>query len=201
MQNFVEQIYRKRNDYKGIIFLDRDGTINKYLDYLKDVNRIEILPKVIDAIKHLNKYNIAILVITNQPLVARGLASIKDVKKINDELVGILNNNEAYIDAIYSCPHHPEKNHSDIPAYAMKYRIDCDCRKPQTAMFKKAVENYGDKKLFGMIGDHGRDILAGKNFGIKTVLLKNDQTEDNELQNTSPDFICDNLLDAVRILL
>lgn len=189
MKQFIEQIYRKNNDYKGIVFLDRDGTINKEVHYLQDENQIEILPGVIDGISILNKNKIAVVVVTNQPIIARGFITIEKLKKINNKIVEILKNKNVFIDAIYSCPHHPEKNHSDIPRFAMKYRIKCKCRKPGLEMYKKALTIYGSKKILGVIGDQERDILAGKNLGTHTVSISTLSKE--------ADFICDNFLDAI----
>ena len=197
--NFIEQVYLNNKNYKGIIFVDRDGTINDDVNYLSDKSQIIIFPKVIEGIKLLNKYKIAVVVITNQPVVARGLLSIDELREINDLLVKKINAGGAFIEAIYSCPHHPENNHADIPAFAMKYRIDCDCRKPGTAMLKRAISIFGIKDKFGMIGDHERDVETAKNFGIRSALI---QSKINiNLKKNQPDFICANFLDAVKELL
>ena len=201
MHQFIEQIYRNKKDYKGIIFLDRDGTINGELNYLRDKKQIRILPGVIDGIALLNKKNIAVVVITNQPVVARGLISIKDLEKLNDLLVDKLKKENAYIDAIYSCPHHPEKNHPDIPAFAVKYRIECDCRKPNIAMYKKALAVFGSKKVFGVIGDQTKDILAGKKLKVPTVIVMTGYKGGDGLYDVKPDFVCDNFLTAVRSII
>lgn len=182
MKGFIEQIYRNYKNYKGIIFLDRDGTIIREVEYLQNEGDIEILPKVIDGIRILNQNNIAVIVVTNQPVVARGLINIKDLKRINNEIVSKLEKEGAYISAIYSCPHHPEKYHIDIPPHAMKFRIKCECRKPGIAMYKKALEIYGSKKVLGVIGDDTRDIVAAKNLEVRGVLVS------------------DNFLDAVKRL-
>lgn len=201
MQQFIEQIYRNNKNYQGIIFLDRDGTINQEVNYLREKKQIRILPGVIDGIALLNKNNIAVVVITNQPVIARGLISIKDLGKLNDLLVDELKKENAYIDAIYSCPHHPEKNHLDIPESAAKYRISCKCRKPGLAMYKKALSVFGSKKVFGVIGDQTKDILAGKRLKIPTVIVKTGYKGEDGLYDVKPDFVCDNFLTAVLRLL
>lgn len=201
MKKFIEQIYRKNKNYNGIVFLDRDGTINGEVKYLRSINQIEILPTVIEGLRLLNRNNIAVVVITNQPVVARGLITIEELKKINDRLFEILRKENAYIDAIYSCPHHPEKHHLDIPKHAMRFRIDCDCRKPGLAMFEKAASTFGSKKILGVIGDQARDVAAGKKLSITTVTVRTGHRGEDGAHDVRPDFICDNFLDAVQILL
>ena len=159
---FIEQTYRNNKNYNGIVFLDRDGTINREVGYLKSIEQIEILPTVTEGIRLLNKRRIAVVIITNQPVVARGMITIAELKKINDALFEILRKNSVYLDAIYSCPHHPEKYHSDIPPHAMKFRIKCQCRKPGLSMYKKAMIDFGSPRILGVIGDQTRDIAAGK---------------------------------------
>ncbi len=201
MHTFVERIYRNRKNYQGIIFLDRDGTINKEVSYLHDKKKIKILPNVISGIRLLNKNNIAVVVITNQPAVARGLLSIKALRKLNDFLVEKLKEEGAYIDAIYSCPHHPERNHPDIPKRAMKYRIKCKCRKPGIAMYKKALSIYGSKNILGVIGNQEKDMLAGKNLMATSVIIKTGYKGEYGVHDAAADFVCDNFLDAVLLLL
>lgn len=174
MKGFIEQIYRNNKNYKGIVFLDRDGTLVRDVQYLRTISQLKILPTIDAGIRLLNKKNIAVVVVTNQPAVARGLISVDQLKKINDVLVEMLKNKDAYIDAVYSCPHHPERHHSDIPKHALKFRIVCECRKPGIAMHKKAMSNFGSKNVLGVIGNHARDINAGKRLSVPTVLLADD---------------------------
>lgn len=201
MKGFIEQIYRNNKNYKGIVFLDRDGTINGEVKYLRSINQIEILPTVIEGLRLLNRNNIAVVVITNQPVVARGLITIEELKKINDRLFEILRKENAYIDAIYSCPHHPEPNHPDITPEATKYRIKCQCRKPGIAMHKKAMSFFGSQKILGVIGDNTRDIAAGEKLSAPKVIVKTGDRGEDGVYDVKPDFVCDNFLDAVQILL
>ncbi len=201
MKKFIEQIYRKNKNYEGIVFLDRDGTINEEVDYLNSEMQTKILPTVVRGIQILNKKRIAVVVITNQPVIARGLITIDELKKINDTLFEDLKKEGAFIDAIYSCPHHPETNHSDIPPHAMKFRIECDCRKPGLAMYKKAISDFGLKKILGAIGDQTKDVVAGKNLGIRSVIVKTGYAGQDGIHDVAPDFICNNFLSAVNALL
>jgi len=199
--HFIEQVYRNNKNYRGIIFLDRDGTINREEKYIYHEKQIKFLPQVTEGIRLLNKNNIAVIVITNQPAVARGLITIEDLKKLNDILFEKLKKENAYIDAIYSCPHHPERSHSDIPRDAMKYRISCKCRKPGTAMHKKAISIYGSSKIIGVIGDQTRDILAAKNLGTIGVIVKTGFKGKDGLYDVTADSVCENFLNAVKVLL
>jgi len=201
MYHFITQIYRNNKDYEGIIFLDRDGTINKEVNYLSSKAQVEILPHVVEGIRMLNQNNIAVVVITNQPVVARGLITIEYLKKINDMLFEKLKKEGVYIDAVYSCPHHPERHHPDIPLSAMKYRIGCECRKPGILMYKKALSTYGSKNILGVIGDRTSDVASGKKLLVPTVIVKTGFRGEDSKYNVIPDFICDNFPDAVRRLL
>ena len=192
MKKFVEQIYRNNKNYRGVVFLDRDGTINEDVNYLRSKYQIEILPTVVRGLRLLNKKHIAVVVVTNQPVVARGLITIEDLKKLNDTLIEKLKKEGAYIDAIYSCPHHPEPDHPEISFQAMKYRIKCDCRKPGLAMYKKVLSVYDSKKVLGVIGDQTRDVLAGKKLGTLGVIVRTGYKGEDGLYDVNADFVCDN---------
>lgn len=198
---FIEQIYRNNKNYHGIVFLDRDGTVNREVNYLRSKQQIEILPTVVLGIRLLNKRRIAAVVVTNQPVVARGLITIEGLRKLNDLLFEKLRKEGVYIDAIYSCPHHPQREHPDIPTSAVKYRIACECRKPGLAMYKKALSIYGSKKVLGVIGDQTRDILAGKKLETSGVIVRTGYKGEDGLYEVTADFVCDNFLSAVKRLL
>lgn len=200
MKRFIEQIYNNSENYKGIVFLDRDGTINQEVGYLSSKKQIEILPTVVEGLRLLNKRQIAAVIIANQPVVARGIITIEELEKINDILSKILKKESAYIDAIYSCPHHPERNHPDISPHAMKYRIKCECRKPSLLMYKKALNTYGSPKILGVIGDQTRDVAAGKKLSIPTIVVQTGHKGEEGAYDVKPDFVCDNFLDAVKKL-
>src|SRR3989344_8336041 len=116
------------------VFLDRDGTIinKKAGGFITRVEDVRIFPNASKAIRLLNKNSIVIIV-TNQPQVARGLCTETQVKKINSYIIKKLRKSGAKINAVFYCPQHPEQ-HSDVPKYAKKYRIKCKCRKPNTGM-------------------------------------------------------------------
>jgi len=203
MDLFIKQIYKKADAYlRKTVFIDRDGTLNKEVNYLSDPSQIQLLPGVTDGIKKLNMYNIVVVVVTNQPVVARGLATIQDVKLINDTLVTMLNKKHAYINAVYFCPHHPERDHPDIPALAIKYRIECECRKPKVAMLRKAIEDF-DINLDSayIVGDRMGDIKAGKNLGITTILVETGFAGRDNTYPIMPDYTTHDFSHAVDIII
>ena len=107
----------------------------------------------------------------------------------------------AKIDSVFYCPHHPEK-HSATPNYAKKYRINCKCRKPKIGMILQAKKKFSlDLKECYFVGDTTVDIKAGKTAGCKTILLKTGYAGSNKKFKVKPDFICDNLMAATKIIL
>lgn len=203
MSNFVKQIYKKEDaSLRKTVFLDRDGTlINNKVEYISDPSQVHLLPKVAKGIRKLNVNKIVLIVVTNQPVIARGLATIKDVKLINNALIKTLNKKQAYINAIYFCPHHPERHHPDIPRSAMKYRIDCDCRKPKLAMLKKAVKDFNInlEKTF-IVGDRDSDVIAGKRLGVATIFIQKDYKNSVNSYSIKPDYVVSDFSQGVDII-
>lgn len=157
-----------KNKQKAI-FLDRDGTINKYVGFLRNIDDFELLPGVAEAIKKINASGYLAIVATNQPVLARGEVTFEQLDEIHNKMETLLGQEGAYLDAIYFCPHHPDKGfEGEVP----EFKIDCDCRKPKPGMLIKAAEDFNiDLKASWMVGDGKNDILAGKNADCKTVLI------------------------------
>lgn len=154
------------------IFLDRDGTINKYVGFLSDIDRFELLPGTANAVKKINNSGYLAIVITNQPVVARGEVTFDELDEIHKKMQTLLGNEGAYLDGIYFCPHHP---HKGFPGEVPELKIDCECRKPKPGMLLKAAENYNiDLSKSWMVGDGENDIGAGKNAGCMTALIGTD---------------------------
>ena len=154
---------------KKAIFLDRDGVINEERGLICNKEEIFILPGVKEALRKLKEKGFILIVITNQPAVARGLLSEEELEEIHEFMNKEL---EGLIDKFYFCPHHPEM-HDDVPEHAKKYRIKCDCRKPLPGMILKAVKEFDielDKSW--MIGDMISDIATGKSAGCKTIMVE-----------------------------
>lgn len=202
MPSFIKQIYKNNIQSLGkTIFLDRDGVLIEKVDYLSDPKQIKILPGVIEGIKKLNLVNALLIIITNQPVIARGLATIKKVQLIHNTLISTLNSYDAQINAVYFCPHHPEKNHPDIPSHALKYRIECDCRKPRLAMFKQAIKDFNiNLKSSYIIGDSTRDIKAGDDLGLSTILVKTGLGGADNTYSIKPKYIAADFNESVEVI-
>lgn len=157
-----------RNRQKAI-FLDRDGTLNKYVGFLKNIEDLELIPGVPDAVRAINESGYLAILITNQPVVARGDITFAQLREIHNKLETLLGAEGAYLDGIYFCPHHPHKGYAgEIP----ELKIDCDCRKPKPGMLLKAAVNFHiDMESSWMVGDSENDVKAGKAAGCKTALI------------------------------
>lgn len=193
---YLKQIFEEKFDKdKPIIFLDRDGVITKKRDYLLDKKDILFYKSSIKAIQLLNAHQFTIVIVTNQPAIARGLINVSHLIEINEEIVKRLRKNNAFVSAIYSCPHHPQAN---LP----EYRTNCQCRKPGTLLLKDALIQFKNNvKKYYLIGDKTTDIQAGKDIGAKTFLVKTGYGGDDKKCEAVPDYICKNTLEAVRIIL
>ena len=157
-----------KNKQKAI-FLDRDGTINKYVGFLRDIDEFELLDGVADAIQEINASGYLAIVSTNQPVIARGEVSFDELEMIHNKMETLLGQKGAYLDAIYFCPHHPHKGYE---GERPELKFDCECRKPKPGMLLKAAQKFNiDLAQSWMIGDGENDIKAGMNAGCKTALI------------------------------
>jgi len=178
------------------VFLDRDGVINTEIGHLSNISLFELIPGVVDAIRALNKAGYLTVCVTNQPVIARGDLSFVGLDEIHMKMQVELGVGGAYLDGIYFCPHHP---HSGFPGEIEDLKIVCSCRKPEPGMLIQAAGRFNiDLKSSWMVGDHMRDILAGKSAGAKTILVGN-------LEQTTPehqaDYVCNSLSQAVDLIL
>lgn len=184
-----------RNKQKAV-FIDRDGVINKYKGFIRSASEIELEDGVISAIKLLNSSEYLAIIISNQPVIARGEATFEDVEEMFSKIETLLGKEGAYLDGIYYCPHHP---HSGFEGEVKELKIKCNCRKPQTGLIKKAVEDFNlDLSACYFVGDSDVDVLTGKNAGIPQIKVKSDLVEE---EKETPDFHAENLLEAVNIIL
>ena len=154
------------------VFLDRDGTINKYVGFLRDIDEFELLDGVAGAIKKINASGYLAIVVTNQPVIARGEVSFEELERIHNKMETLLGKEGAYLDAIYFCPHHPHKGYE---GERPELKLDCNCRKPKPGMLLKAAQDFNiDLAKSWMIGDGENDIRAGQNAGCRTALIGNE---------------------------
>lgn len=167
-QNGVVAAKNLSNRQKAV-FLDRDGTINKYVGFLRSPSELELLPGAADAIHQINESGHLAIVITNQPVIARGEVTVEELDEIHNRIETLLGKAGAYVDALYYCPHHP---HRGYPGEVESLKIDCDCRKPKPGLLLRAAEDFNiDLGKSWMIGDSENDVKAGKNAGCKTILI------------------------------
>ena len=167
-QNGVVQAKNLHNKQKAI-FLDRDGTINKYVGFLRDINEFELIDGASKAIKMINQSGYLAIVVTNQPVIARGEVSWEELHEINKKMETLLGKDGAYIDGVYICPHHPDKG---FEGERPEYKFDCDCRKPKPGLLLQAAADFNiDLSQSYMIGDSERDVEAGKAAGCKESIM------------------------------
>ena len=149
------------------IFLDRDGTINKYVGFLREIEQFELLPNTSEAIKKINNSGYLAIVVTNQPVVARGEVTFEQLDQIHNKMETLLGKDGAYLDGIYFCPHHP---HKGFEGEISELKVECECRKPKPGMLLQAAKDFNiDLSKSWMIGDSDNDILAGENAGCSTA--------------------------------
>lgn len=157
------------NQPQKAIFLDRDGTINRYVGFLHKPSEFELLPGVAEAIRKINSSGYLAIVVTNQPVVARGETTFSELNEIHMKMETLLGEQGAYIDGLYYCPHHP---HSGFDGEVKELKIDCDCRKPKPGMILKAAEDFNISLTESwMIGDGENDVKAGQAAGCKTAFI------------------------------
>lgn len=177
--DFASGIVTGRNlkNPQKAIFLDRDGTINKYVGFLRNIDEFELIDGVTEAIALINRSAYLSIVVTNQPVIARGEVTEDELTEIHQKMETLLGKDGAYIDDLYYCPHHPHKGYEgEIEAL----KIDCDCRKPKPGMLLRAAKDHHiNLSDSWMIGDSENDILAGKAAGCKTAYIgKEDHGQD-----------------------
>lgn len=171
------------------VFLDRDGVLNVEKSYICIPEELEWYTYSRRSVDMIHKKGYLAIVVSNQSGVARGLFSEEKLLEMNLMLM-----KETGVDDVYYCPHH-------VQGIVKKYAIDCDCRKPNTGMLRRASAEHGiDMSRSYMVGDRASDILTGKNAGITTVLLKTGYGEKQLEFDISPDAIYNNLLEfAIKL--
>lgn len=170
-EDFRNGIPSRRNLSKKqkAIFLDRDGTINRYVGFLRNIEEFELLPTVSEAVRMINESGYLAIVVTNQPVIARGEVTYGQLDEIHNKMETLLGMDGAFLNGIYYCPHHPDKGYEgEIP----ELKCVCACRKPEPGMLLQAAEDFNiDLSESWMVGDGENDIRAGKNAGCRTALI------------------------------
>ena len=176
LNNHIDEDKNLFNMQKAI-FLDRDGTINKYNGFIKNTEDFSILDGVASVIKKINNSKYLAIVITNQPVISRGECTYEELDMIHKKLETQLGKEGAYIDAIYYCPHHPD---SGFKNEIKELKIDCDCRKPKTGLLLKAKEDFNiDLAKSYFIGDSKIDVQTGNNANcLGSYQIKTDDVDE-----------------------
>jgi len=184
--------FNLRNKRRAV-FLDRDGVLNANRDHVGRLEEFELLPGAAAAVRKINSLGLLAVVVTNQPAVARNLCSLDGLETIHRKMETLLGREGAYLDAIYYCPHHPDKG---FPEENPAYKIECECRKPKTGMITRARADL-NIRLEGsyLVGDAARDIECGRRAGLTAILVG-----DGRGKVAGADFECGNLAAAAEFI-
>jgi D-glycero-D-manno-heptose 1,7-bisphosphate phosphatase len=180
------------------VFLDRDGTLIEESGYLDRLDRLVFYPYSVDAVRTLNRSGLAVVVVTNQAGIARGIVDEAFVAEAHRHIAARLAAGGARVDAFYYCPHHPGAAHETLGRR-------CDCRKPLPGMLKQAAADLDlDLPRSFAVGDRWHDVEAGQAAGARGVLVRTGlgRTEESRPDgHVTPDAIADNLIEAVSWIL
>jgi len=189
----------RRDRSQRAVFIDRDGTLNELKGHINRAEDLALLPGASAAIKRLNSEEFRVVVVTNQPVIARGECDERGLAEIHAKLETALGLDGAYLDAIYYCPHHPDRG---FPGEVAELKFDCTCRKPGTAMVDEAVSTLNiDLARSWMIGDSTADIAMAKQAGLRSVLVATGEAGRDGKWQAEPTLRASNLSEAVdRIL-
>ncbi|MSU55795.1 MAG: HAD family hydrolase [Candidatus Taylorbacteria bacterium] len=177
------------------VFLDRDGTLIRFVDLLHNVKDLRLLPRTGEALAKLRQLGYLLVLVTNQPVIARGMATEEMIADIHTVLQERLRPYGAELDALYVCPHHPNAN-------VERYRVKCDCRKPEIGLILQAARDHSiDLSKSFMIGDSTRDTLAGNRAKLTTILVQTGEAGKDVWQFPGkPDHVATDLPSAVRYI-
>lgn len=174
------------------VFLDRDGTLNKEVNYLHRTENFEWLEGAPEAVKRLNALDICVIVVTNQAGVAHGYFEEKDVENIHEHIQVELKSYGAEVDSFYYCPFHPDGE-------VEKYRKKSKFRKPGTGMYKKAIEEWSVSPTESfVVGDKDSDLVPGNELGMDTIKVKTGHDEDGN--EKIEDYTVKDILGAVKLI-
>ncbi|HKQ36973.1 MAG TPA: HAD-IIIA family hydrolase, partial [Verrucomicrobiae bacterium] len=181
------------------VFLDRDGTLNREVDGVRSPDQLELLPGVADAIHRLNHNGWRAIVVSNQPLIAKGFCMEHDVQAIHNKLETLLGREHSFVDRIYYCPHHPEQG---FAGERPDLKIDCSCRKPKPGMLLQAAKDLNvDLAGSWLIGDTTTDLQTARNAGVKSILVRTGYAGKDAKYPAQPDYTFDTLAEAVDFVL
>jgi len=189
------QMMHQKNP-RPAVFLDRDGVLVKEVGHLHRPEQLELLPGAAEGLKKLNRAGFITALVTNQPVLARGICTTDELKIIHNKMETLLGREGARLDAIYYCPHHPDRG---FPGEIAELKISCRCRKPDTGMIEKAQKEFNiDLGKSWMIGDTTVDIETARRAGIKSILLETGYGGKDNRHNVKPVLLCRDLPEAAE---
>ena len=175
----------KYTEPKPAVFMDRDDTLIDDPGFLRDPEKVKLLPGVVEGLKKLREAGYLLVIISNQSGIGRGIIKPEELDQVNSRLLEILKKNDIEIDRIYWCPHTPDDK--------------CDCRKPATGMLQRAVKDLNiDLSGSVMVGDRPSDIKAGKNMEITSILINHDESYNDAEQ---PDIIVKSFFEGANYII
>lgn len=189
----------RRSEKQRAVFIDRDGTLNALRNYVRTPQDLELLPGVVPALRRLNEAERRAVVITNQPVLARGECTAGGMRLIHAKLDTELGRHGVYLDGLYMCPHHP---HGGFAGEVAALKVDCACRKPKAGLLEQAIADLNvDRAGSFMVGDSTTDVEAARRAGITSILVRTGEAGLDGRVPVRPDFVAADFEDAVRLIL
>jgi D,D-heptose 1,7-bisphosphate phosphatase len=181
------------------VLLDRDGTLNPDLDCLRRAEDLTLLPGVAAAVRELNHHGWRAVVVTNQPVIAKGFCTEAELQRIHNKLETLLGLEHAFLDRIYFCPHHPVRG---FAGERLEYKVECECRKPAPGMVLRAASELNlDLNQCWLVGDRTTDLQTAANAGVRSILVRTGQAGLDGRHSATPDAVFDTLGEAVQFIL
>lgn len=180
------------------VFIDRDGTLNRPAGFIARPDDLHLYPFAPGAVKALHAAEYRTIVITNQPVVARGDCSLEELALIHAKLESELGRAGAFLDGLHVCPHHPDGGYA---GERPELKIRCDCRKPGTAMIEAARRRFNvDLAASWMVGDTTVDMLCARRAGLRSILVETGEGGRDGKYDAAPDFICADIAAAATFI-
>ena len=183
---------------QSAVFLDRDGVLNRMNGHIATPDDLHLFEFAGDAVRELNASEHRVIVVTNQPVIARGECTVDGLDRVHAKLDTLLGRDGAYLETIYYCPHHPD---SGFVGEVAELKIACDCRKPKPGLLLQAQAAFNiDLAKSWLIGDSEADVRAARACGATSVLVLTGQTRAPSDLSTPPDFVCPDIASAARFI-
>jgi D,D-heptose 1,7-bisphosphate phosphatase len=181
------------------VFIDRDGTLNFHRGFVRSADAFELMPGVADAVRRLNDSEYRAVLVTNQPVIARGECTLDELGGIHAKLETKLGESGAFLDAIYFCPHHPDKG---FAGEVVELKTACRCRKPNTGMIERAIADLNiDVASSWLIGDATGDIETARRAHLMSVLVRTGEGGKDGKFDAEPSHVAEDFVAAVDLIL